>query len=336
MTYNQLWHSLASIYDEGEAKAIVRTVLDTVFGLSMTDVYSGKVTQLSEEECHLLEEIMYRLQKSEPVQYVLREARFCGRTFKVRPGVLIPRPETEELCKRIRAIHNSQCTIHNYKGLNTHHPSHTITEGDSPITHHPPPITHHPSPITHHPSPTILDIGTGSGCIAITVALDCPGAQVTGWDISSVALETARENAERLGANVRFCRQDALKPPHDEAVWDVIVSNPPYICQRERAAMHPNVVDYEPDKALFVPDKDPLRFYRAISAYAIDALRPGGHLLFEINPIYSAGVAELLSSFGFTDIEIRNDPFGRKRFVLACRHGTRTESEKQMLAVGEI
>ena len=104
MTYNQLWHSLTSIYDEGEAKAIVRTVLDVVFGLSMTDVYSGKVTQLSEEECSLLEEMMHRLQNSEPVQYVTGEARFDGRTFKVRPGVLIPRPETEVLCQEIAAF----------------------------------------------------------------------------------------------------------------------------------------------------------------------------------------------------------------------------------------
>lgn len=297
MTYNQLWHSLTSIYDEGEAKAIVRTVLDVVFGLSMADVCSGKVTQLSEEECSLLEEMMHRLQKCEPVQYVTGVARFGGRTFRVRPGVLIPRPETEELCHRIRAIHNSQFTIHNSPFA--------IAEGDSfNITHS-----------TFH----ILDIGTGSGCIAATLALDCPETAVTAWDLSSVALTVARENAERLGARVHFVRQDALNPPPDRDRWDVIVSNPPYICRREQASMHRNVTDYEPEMALFVPDEDPLRFYRAISGYAAEALRVGGLLCFEINPRYWADIADMLSALGFTDVEVGKDAFGHERFVIGRR-----------------
>ena len=297
MTYNQLWHSLTSIYDEGEAKAIVRTVLDVVFGLSMADVCSGKVTQLSEEECSLLEEMMHRLQKCEPVQYVTGVARFGGRTFRVRPGVLVPRPETEELCHRISSILRAEVIMR--------HPPLAMNPSESQDIR----------PARIH----LLDIGTGSGCIAATLALDCPETAVTAWDLSSVALTVARENAERLGARVHFVRQDALNPPPDRDRWDVIVSNPPYICRREQASMHRNVTYYEPEMALFVPDEDPLRFYRAISGYATEALRVGGLLCFEINPRYWADIADMLSALGFTDVEVGKDAFGHERFVIGRR-----------------
>ena len=165
----------------------------------------------------------------------------------------------------------------------------------------------------------LLDIGTGSGCIATTLALDCPETAVTAWDLSAAALTVARENAERLGARVHFVRQDALNPPPDRDRWDVIVSNPPYICRREQASMHRNVTDYEPEMALFVPDEDPLRFYRAISGYATEALRAGGLLCFEINPRYWADIADMLSALGFTDVEVGKDAFGHERFVIGRR-----------------
>ena len=165
------------------------------------------------------------------------------------------------------------------------------------------------------PHPSILDIGTGSGCIAITVALALPQARVTAWDISTDALAIAAGNAHRLGASVRFEHQDALNAPDDEERWDVIVSNPPYICDKERADKSDNVLCYEPELALFVPDSDPLLFYRAIARYASKALKPGGRLLFETNTAYAHEVAQAMANEGFTAIEVRNDCFGKPRMV---------------------
>lgn len=297
MTYDELWRSLTALYDNGEAKAIVRYVLDVRFGLSATDVYCGKVTQLSADDSEELRKIMLRLQTAEPVQYVLGRADFCGRTFRVAPGVLIPRPETEELI----------APLINPAPLNP--PKGGRTVESEPSLH--PPLG------GPREAESYLDIGTGSGCIAITLALDLPGAKVTAWDISEEALDIARRNADELGADVDFRLQDALNTPDDKAVWDVIVSNPPYICDRERAAMERNVLDHEPHTALFVPDDDPLLFYRAITRYARHALKPGGSLHFEINPLYTDDMREMLVDEGFSAIESRNDQFGKERFIKA-------------------
>jgi len=176
-----------------------------------------------------------------------------------------------------------------------------------------------------HESAAILDIGTGSGCIAITLALDCPEAKVTGWDISEDALRIARENAQRLNAeNVTFEHQDILYPlssllsPLSSKKWHTIVSNPPYICEKERAQMERNVLEHEPEVALFVPDDDPLLFYRAIARYAVRTLKPGGSLYFEINPLYASEMQRMLNDEGFSHTEIRNDQFGKQRFTKSC------------------
>ena len=277
-TYQQLWQSLTPLYDAGEAQAIVRTVLDVKYGMTLTDIIGGKVNELSSDEETKLEEIVCRLQKGEPVQYVLGYETFCGRTFAVRPGVLIPRPETEGLIQLMHSLGSRE-----------------------------------------KPAPRILDIGTGSGCIAITAALDMAGADVTAWDISEEALATAEENASTLGARVRFVRQDALRPPEDEALWDFVVSNPPYICMKERAEMSRNVLDHEPATALFVPDDDPLVFYRSIARYARRALRDGGWLLFEINPLYDGDMTAMMAEEGFEGTETYDDIFGRRRFAAAQR-----------------
>lgn len=166
---------------------------------------------------------------------------------------------------------------------------------------------------------TVLDIGTGSGCIAITIALDSPGASVTGWDISLKALTIARSNALSLNASVSFEHQDALCLPAHSGLWDVIVSNPPYICQQERADMERHVVDFEPAHALFVPDDDPLLFYRSIGRYAIAALRPDGRLYFEINPLYAEALSDMLRDLGFSQISIHQDDFGKDRYIIAQR-----------------
>ena len=273
MNYQTLWHQLAKHYDEGEAKAIARMVYEVRYGLSLSDLYMGRDEQVPQDE---LQEIVTRLEDDEPVQYVLGQATFCGRSFHVEPGVLIPRPETEELC-RWAVSHSRQ-------------------------------------------SATILDIGTGSGCIAVTLALEVADSQVTAWDISPIALRIASENAERLGANVTFIENDMLQQSYQIAPqWDLIVSNPPYICDSEADDMKANVLDYEPEIALFVPDDNPLLFYRPIMNYAQSALHPGGQLFLETNPRYEEFIEEHLLELGFEEVESRDDQFGKTRFIRARR-----------------
>ena len=280
-TYQQFWQSLTPLYDAGEAQAIVRTVLDVKYGMTLTDIICGKVNELSSDEERNLEEIIARLQNGEPVQYVLGEADFAGRTFHVEPGVLIPRPETAELCQWIEEEVSSQ-------------------EADE--------------------RKQILDICTGSGCIAITLGLNIPNSEVTGWDISEDALRIAQGNVEMLKAgNVRIEYQDALMLPKTAEAADIIVSNPPYICEKEKADMEKNVLEHEPSLALFVPDEDPLKFYRAIAEYASSALKSGGALYFEINPIYEKETREMLLKLDFKDIETKEDAFGKKRMMRAMK-----------------
>ena len=294
MEYEELWHRLTHIYDAGEAKAVVRWVLDVRFGLSWADILCGKVTELSANDQTELEKIMQRLEKGEPVQYIIGVADFYGRQFHVAPGVLIPRPETEELCRLILA-------------MESHGQTQNIRE------------------IPCHSDANILDIGTGSGCIAITLALELPDAHVSAWDVSDDALHIASANAKALGASVTFERCDALNislTSHFSPLtshYDLIVSNPPYICNKESDGMAQNVLDYEPHLALFVPDDDPLLFYRAIAQYATKALKPQGCLFFEINPLYADDLTQLLGRMSCYDAEILNDQFGKPRFLKATK-----------------
>ena len=282
MTYQQLWHLLIKRYDEGEAKAIARTVFEVRFGLTLVDLCLGKDTQLSADDQAQIEEISKRLLTGEPVQYVLGQADFCGRTFMVNEHVLIPRPETEELVQWM------PLPLHAPKG-----------EGAN-----------------------ILDIGTGSGCIAIALAAMYPEAKVTAWDISEKALEVARANAVRNKVNVLFQQIDILSKsslPLMESGFDLIVSNPPYICNKEREAMETNVLEHEPHQALFVPDDDPLLFYRAIARYGQTALKADGWLFFEMNPLYAEQFAEMLGTMRYSCIEIKNDQYGKQRMIRARR-----------------
>ena len=251
--------------------------------MRLSDLYLGKDTQLSADDQAELQEIAERLQQNEPVQYILGVANFCGRTFHVEPGILIPRPETEHLCRLI-----SQSAV-------------------------------------LPPTPRVLDIGTGSGCIAITLALDIPNSHVTAWDISPVALRVAKGNAQRLGADVTFQEVDVLTAPGSPSLWrgmgggwDLIVSNPPYICDSEAEQMEANVLDYEPEIALFVPDDDPLQFYVPIMNYAQSALHPGGELWLETNPLYEEIIEERLLELGF-NVTAHDDQFGKTRFIQAIR-----------------
>ena len=280
MTYETLWHLLTPLYGEGEAKAIARMVYEVRYGLTFTDLCIGKDTQLSADDQAELEEIAQRLQRHEPIQYVLGKAEFMGEWYDVEPGVLIPRPETEELVRWI--------SLSKGEGVN------------------------------------ILDVGTGSGCIAIALAVLYPEAKVTAWDISEKALEVARKNAKRLGVNVNFEQVDALHLTSDilhqtSNAFSLIISNPPYICNKEREAMEQNVLDYEPHEALFVPDEDPLLFYRAIAEYGKKVLKPDGWLYFEINPLYAEPLCELLSTMSYHDIECKDDQYGKQRMIRARR-----------------
>ena len=228
----------------------------------------------------------------EPVQYVLGVAEFGGRQFRVAPGVLIPRPETLELCQWVQEERKEERLRVGERSLGMRGERRGIT---------------------------ILDIGTGSGCIACTLAAELPVAQVTAWDISEAALSVARENAKRTNVHVSFEQVDALNIPLTPDKWDIIISNPPYICEQERAAMERHVLDYEPSLALFVPDDDPLLFYRAIADYARQSLTAGGSLFFEINPLYAEQLKSLLSAMSYHHIEVRDDQYGKPRMIKVQR-----------------
>ena len=285
MTYSQLWRRLLPLYDEREAKAVVRTLLEERFNLTLTDLYTDGLDRLTDDEKARMETLIERLEAGEPVQYVVGKARFCGRDYMVTSGVLIPRPETEMLCKEVISAYNRP-----YCALQP------------------------PEPLR------VLDIGTGSGCIAVTLALDLWNCTVKAWDISGDALIIARENAHRLQAHVNLELQDALNPDEmalNAPPFDIIVSNPPYICARESKDMAKHVLAHEPHTALFVPDDDPLLFYRSIARYGLSHLKPSGMLAFEINPIYAEETCKMLEHMGYEQIESKEDQYGKERIVIA-------------------
>lgn len=308
MTYHDICQRLTPLYGPQEAKAMTRMLLEDLFSLSFADILCGATEHLSDADTLRLQQSVARLLDAEPLQYVTGTAFFCGHPFHVAPGVLIPRPETEWIVDTAVNLVTS--------------------------------------------SPRILDIGTGSGCIAtsISLALMDRHCHTEAWDISEDALRIAADNAARLGAEVEFRRRDALRLEEDfsaeerleadlpaeerleaeqggaEALsdtnvaaesWDIIVSNPPYICNREAADMHANVLRHEPHLALFVPDTDPLLFYRAIARYAMRSLRKGGWLLFECNTLYAHDTAQMASDMGFATSVVEDDCFGKPRFVKA-------------------
>ena len=331
MTYSEIWHRIATSYDDGEARAIARILIEELFGLSYADIVCGATEQLSADDTLRLDTAVRRIEQGEPLQHVLGYADFCGNRFSVNSSVLIPRPETEWLVDEGAKLMDG-----------------CIASDE----------TQHKAP---HSPKRILDIGTGSGCIAISLKLRLGDAYVEAWDISEEALHTAQDNADALKAEVVFRKRDALKAekvfrkkdalkaekegcseeeclqggalvssaPTEQAMdsinsneasttaapWDLIVSNPPYICDSERSAMDDNVLLHEPHTALFVPDDDPLRFYRAIARYALLTLNIGGSLLFECNTRYAEATGAMLSDMGFEEVTVSDDCFSLPRFV---------------------
>lgn len=267
---------LHGYYPDSEIVSIAKLLLTQVFGMSVIELYAGKDNSFSANEQKQLDDILIRLQKYEPVQYIIGVEDFYGLTFEVDPNVLIPRPETEELIDWIVQENKSA-------GLR------------------------------------VLDVGTGSGCIAVSLAKNLEDAEVTAWDISEGALQVAARNCRRNGVDVRLEQKDILQLSSSDRQFDVIVSNPPYIAMKEKADMEANVLDWEPGLALFVPDEKPLLFYRKISELGLEMLKPGGRLFFEINRAYGKQVVQMMSALGYRNVELKKDISQNDRMIKAER-----------------
>lgn len=268
---------LKAFYPEAEAKALIERLIHFFFTINKLDVVKNPEVRLNETEMLQLHFAVKELKHYKPLQYVVGEADFDGHRFMVNEGVLIPRPETEQLVQLASDF------------------------------------------LAEKPQCTVADIGTGSGCIAISLAIRHPQHLFFGFDVSSAALQVAQTNAELLGAKVNFVACDIL---NDEAClssrkYDLMLSNPPYVVENEKHFMQPNVLDWEPDLALFVSENDPLLFYRRIAFLAAQHLNDGGKLMFEINERFATETVELLKGMGFKHIEVFVDFNDKDRFISA-------------------
>lgn len=267
---------LEGVYTSSEITVLNRLILEEISGTSFAGTTDDKISNLSGLQTRKLQDILSRLKKGEPHQYVLGKTEFYGITLRVTPDVLIPRPETEELVEWILSENRSSAGL-------------------------------------------ILDIGTGSGCIAIALAKKIPNGVVYAWDLSEGALTVAAENAFRNGVEIHFSKQDILQPFNQELFFDVIVSNPPYVMESEKVSMERNVCCFEPHEALFVPDDDPLLFYERIADVANELLHKGGRLYFEINRRMGELICAMLQQKGFVDVVLREDISGNLRMIRAVK-----------------
>ena len=266
---------LSAKFPQREAEQLMRILLEDLFGIDLKRQLMEPNLCIDERQHYLLSEAVRRLQEGEPVQYVTGMARFNDLLIKVSPAVLIPRPETEELVQKVCAS------------------------------------------IPKEKTNRIWDIGIGSGCIAIALAKQFPDAEVIAFDVSEEALKIAKENAESNDVKVTFVQDDVLNPTSDyfNQPVDLVVSNPPYVCDSERAAMETNVLDWEPENALFVPDNDPLLFYRQILRLAKNQMISNGQVWFEINEQMGNEMLQLCHEMGFAQAEILTDFADKPRFV---------------------
>ena len=275
---------LEKLYGSDEANALIMILLEHYFNIDRMKIALEPELRLSESELLTLHFAVKELLKHRPIQYIIGETEFCGMRFIVNENVLIPRPETQEMVEMIAnfARRDNACVIRT--------------------------------------GCKIIDIGTGSGCIAISLAKLMPDSDVTAVDVSEKALEVARKNAEANEVSVTFIKDDILNPQNRDLLngqFDIIVSNPPYVCESEKSEMRANVLDYEPSTALFVSDNDPLIFYRKILEFAQKALKPDGEVWFEINEKFGKGMKNLCLDMGFNNIEIIKDFRDRDRILKA-------------------
>ena len=269
--FNELVNQVRLDETRDEICSIIYLLLEDKFGLTKVEVMTGK--EIEPVKLDYFNDIIQRINRHEPIQYVLGKAEFYGRAFAVDGSVLIPRPETELL---IRAVLKEKKF-----------------------------------------SPTILDIGTGSGCIAITLAVEIPSSEVYAIDISEEALTVAQQNAKNLKAKVNFSKFDILANEKLEHRFDIIVSNPPYIAEREKKEMNSNVLDFEPPLALFVTDKDPLVFYKAIARRGKSLLKPGGKIFVEINELFGKELKQHFRNEGYSNVSIEKDINNKDRILMA-------------------
>ncbi len=275
---------LEPLYDSNEARTLFNMAAEKVLTISSGELIMQKDLDISFIDLQKLLSILNDLQIGKPIQHILAEAHFYGLVFNVDENVLIPRPETEELVDWIISVCSKQFAV------------------DS---------------LTSPERLTILDIGTGSGCIPITLKKHLPNAKVSTLDVSPEAIAVARQNAIQIGTEINFTVADILTFTSEEK-FDIIVSNPPYIRDLEKKDMHNNVLLHEPHLALFVSDEDPLLFYNAIADFAKTNLKPNGQLYFEINEYLGKETIEMLIGKSFVDIELRQDMQGKDRMVRAA------------------
>ncbi len=298
----RIWlkENLKTVYASDELHEILFLVLNFVTQLMQTQLHAFPKTQLSEAQIRMLLLLAKKLQSGMPIQYALGETEFFGLKFEVNPSVLIPRPETEEL---VVWVLEEKGSLNGDKRSGERRKGNKDSEG----------LVNDEREKTI----SILDIGTGSGCIPITIKKNWPEAEVSGLDISAEALQTAKRNALLNKVEVQFFQQDILNfyPVKEALPYSIIVSNPPYITQKEQKLMYNNVLDFEPHLALFVPEDDPLLFYRAIANYASFMLQKNGLLFLEINEKFGLETVELLKQKGFVEVELRQDFRGKDRMV---------------------
>jgi len=267
--------AISKEYPSEEIQSFFSILSEKYLGLSRLQIAMNLNTDVSETISEKFENATLRLKKHEPIQYIIGETEFYGLPFLVDEHTLIPRPETEELVDWILSDAKTQ-----------------------------------------DPTPkTLLDIGTGSGCIAITLAKNCPEFKVSALDISQAALQVAQKNSVAIGSKVQFLQLDILATKMLPQNFDIIVSNPPYVRMLEKELMQPNVLKYEPDSALFVNDENPLVFYHKIANLAENQLNNGGFLYFEINEYLTKDLVSLLKKMNFKNIEVRKDIFGKDRMI---------------------
>lgn len=278
--------NLSALYEDKEIEVLTLIALSEILNTNRARLKAFTDLELTAKQIETIDKVLIRLKTGEPIQYILGHTEFYGLQFKVNPSVLIPRPETEELVGWvISSVRSKQLAM-----------------GSRQQSNH------------------ILDIGTGSGCIAISLKKNLNDVQVSAIDISTEALKTAKENAELNNVSVNFIKADILNLTNYSPLttpYSLIVSNPPYVTLEDKKQMHINVTDFEPHNALFVPEDDPLIFYKAIADFATTHLEIGGLLFFEINESYSDQILDLLNNKSFIKIELKKDMSGRFRMIKA-------------------